>query len=195
MRHFILACNLCLTLIAAAVENQPAIDVVGDLAAVPDGHRTVSAYLVLADASKAIDFYIQAFGARVALREPEKPGAPVEHAELVIGDSLVMLADETPNEAKHGLKPLDPKAPRNSFLVLYVQDVDAVIKRAVAQGAVELDPASDRAWGDRLGVIKDPFGTVWYVITNMEAAAKLQPQTRQIEPKERKPSEFASVNP
>ena len=131
---------------------------------VPDGYNSVMPYLVVDGASAAIDFYKQAFGAREALRL-DAPGGRVGHAELVIGDAKIMLADEFPDMGARG-----PKSVGGSpvSLHLYVEDVDAVVKRALAAGAKEVRPIKDQFYGDRMGTVEDPFGHTWHVATHVE---------------------------
>lgn len=134
---------------------------------VPDGYHSVTPYLVVDGAAAAIAFYEKAFGATVALRM-EAPGGRIGHAELVIGTSRVMLADEHPEIGARG-----PRAIGGSpvSLMLYIADVDAVVRRAVASGAKLQRPVEDKLYGDRMGSIVDPFGHVWHVATHMEDVA------------------------
>lgn len=131
---------------------------------VPKGHHTVTPYLACRGAGKAIEFYRKAFGATVAMRMPG-PGGSVGHAELRIGDSRIMLADEYPD-----MDFLAPPARNGTpvHLHLYVRNADALVKRALAAGAKLLRPVGDQFYGDRLGTVEDPFGHVWHVATHKE---------------------------
>jgi PhnB protein len=135
--------------------------------AVPDGYHTVTPYLVIRDAAKAIEFYKKAFDAKETFRMPG-PGGKIMHAELEIGDSKVMLGEEMP---EHGAK--SPQAlggsPVNVFL--YVEDADKVFQQAVAAGARVTMPLADQFWGDRYGKLADPFGHQWSVATHKEDVA------------------------
>ena len=133
--------------------------------AIPEGFRTVTAHMTLNDAAAAIEFYKKAFGAEEIMRMPGPGGKGVMHAEIKIGDSIIMLNDEFPD---HG-----PKAPTSlngtSFVVhLYVNDVDAAFDKAVAAGAKPSMPVTDMFWGDRYGSVTDPFGHQWSVATHKE---------------------------
>jgi PhnB protein len=130
----------------------------------PEGYSDVSAYLIVDGAAAALDFYTTVFGATVRVRM-DAPGGKVGHAEFDIGDSLLMLADEDADMDARG-----PRAVGGSpvMLCLYVQDVDAVVERAVANGATLLRPVEDKFYGDRAGVIEDPFGHRWNVATHVE---------------------------
>ncbi len=131
---------------------------------IPDGYHTVTPYLIVDWASRAIDFYKQAFGAVERLRIPG-PNGRVGHAELAIGDSTIMIADEYPDMGIKG-----PKSIGGSpvSLHLYVENVDAVIERAVAAGGTLQRPIANQFYGDRMGSIIDPFGHVWHVSTHIE---------------------------
>ena len=131
---------------------------------IPDGYPTVTPYLIVRGAAAAIDFYRTAFGAAERMRM-DAPGGAVGHAELLIGGSLVMLADEMPemgwsSPAAIGGTPVSPH--------LYVDDVDAVVERALAAGAALSRPIADQFYGDRLGMVIDPFGHVWSISTHIE---------------------------
>jgi PhnB protein len=136
----------------------------GKVKPIPDGYHSVTPYLILADATRALDFYKQAFGAREIMRMPA-PGGKVGHAEIEIGGSRIMLADEFPE-----MNCKSPKAFGGSpvSIHLYVEDADAIAKRAVAAGAVLKRPVEDQFYGDRLGTLEDPFGHTWHVSTHKE---------------------------
>ena len=130
---------------------------------IPDGYRSVTPYLYIDGAVAAIDYYKKAFGATEVLRMPN-PDGRIAHAEIRIGDSIVMLADESEQ-----IKAFSPKhyggAPGS--ILLYVEDVDAVFNRAVEAGAKVERPLADQFYGDRTGGIEDPFGHHWYIATHV----------------------------
>ena len=130
---------------------------------IPEGYGTVTPYLVIKGASDAIEFYKKAFGAEEGLRM-EHSGF-IGHAELKIGDSHVMLADEFPDMGIVGPKTIGGTP---VSLAIYVEDVDAVFKRAIEAGAVERRPVQDQFYGDRMGTLEDPFGHVWSIGTHVE---------------------------
>ena len=128
--------------------------------AIPDGYHTITPYLYFDGAAKAIDWYAKAFGAKERMRMPGPDGA-IGHAELQIGDSLVMMAD-MPDQSPKKLGAV------TSSFVLYVEDVDAAFKRAIDAGAKELQPVEDKFYGDRMGTLADPFGHEWSLGTHIE---------------------------
>jgi len=131
---------------------------------IPDGYHTVTPYLVVNGAANALDFYKKAFGATELFRFPQ-PDGKIMHAEIKIGDSPLMLADEFPE--------MNARSPQ-SFggspvtIMLYVEDVDALYSQAVAAGAKPLRPVKDQFYGDRSGSVTDPFGHVWHISTHIE---------------------------
>jgi uncharacterized glyoxalase superfamily protein PhnB len=129
----------------------------------PEGMHTVTPHLVCAGAVQAIEFYKKAFSAVEILRLPG-PNGKLMHAEIRIGDSTIMLAEETPEWGALG-----PKSLKGSPVTihLYVENVDAFVERAVAAGAKITMPVADMFWGDRYGQIEDPFGHRWSVATNV----------------------------
>jgi PhnB protein len=131
---------------------------------IPDGYHSVTPYLIFSGASDAIAFYKKAFGAEEIMRM-DAPGGRVGHAELQIGDSRIMLADEHPE-----LQALSPKTIGGSpvTLHLYVENVDAAVERAIAAGATLVRPVADQFYGDRTGGIADPFGYRWFIATHKE---------------------------
>ena len=133
---------------------------------IPDGYQAVTPYLIVSGAARALDFYTQVFGATELMRLAGPNG--VAHAEMRIGDSVVMLADESPDMGYKG-----PVALGGSpvSLMLYVADVDATFQRAIAAGAVQQRPVKDQFYGDRSGTLEDPFGHVWTVATHIEDVA------------------------
>lgn len=134
---------------------------------IPDGYHSVTPYLVIANAGKAIEFYKKAFGA-IECSRLESPDGKVMHAEIKIGDSPIMLSDEYPDW--NALSPLTIGGTAVSIM-LYVEDVDAIVSSAVAAGATLLMPVSDQFWGDRMGSIVDPFGHKWSIATHIEDVA------------------------
>jgi PhnB protein len=130
----------------------------------PEGYHSVTPYLAVDDAAAALAFYQRAFGARERMRMPGR-GGKVRHAEIEIGDSCIMLADEYPDMGFRS-----PKAIGGTpvTLHLYVDDVDAVARQAVAAGAREVRPVKDQFYGDRTGTVEDPFGHVWHIATHKE---------------------------
>jgi len=131
---------------------------------IPEGHHTVTPYLILEGAAEAIEFYKSAFGATELFRFPT-PDGKIGHAEIKIGDSPVMLADAYPEMGYKGAKSLGG-SPVN--LMIYVEDVDSVFNRAVEAGATVREAVSDKFYGDRIGTLIDPFGHVWHVATHKE---------------------------
>ncbi len=131
---------------------------------IPEGYHTVQADLVVRDAAGAIEFYKEAFGAEELFRF-DMPGGKIGHAELKIGDSIVMLADEMPGGCCRSPESLGGTAVN---IFLYVEDVDQFVDRAVAAGAKVAMPVKDMFWGDRYGQISDPFGHFWSIATHQE---------------------------
>ncbi len=130
---------------------------------IPAGYHTLTPYLIIRDAAQAIEFYKQAFGAEEIFRMPMSDGR-IGHAEMRIGDSMVMLADEMPEEGYSSPHLLNGTTV--SFMV-YVADVDAAFQRAVDAGAKVLRPVKDQFYGDRTGTLADPFGHVWSIGTHI----------------------------
>jgi len=133
---------------------------------IPDGYHSVTPYLVIKGAANAINFYKRAFGAEELFRMPG-PDGKVMHAELVIGDSRIMLGEE-PDQAGGTL----------SSIYLYVPDVDATFKQAVDAGAKQSMPVQNMFWGDRSGKLTDPFGQRWQLATHREDITPEQIQQR-----------------
>jgi PhnB protein len=134
---------------------------------IPDGHHTVTPYLMISGAAKALDFYKKAFGAKEVLRM-DGPEGKVMHAEIQIGDSRIMLADEMPNMPDMGFRSPSSLGGTGVGILLYVPDVDALAKQATAAGAKELRPVQDQFYGDRAGTFADPFGHMWTLSTHIE---------------------------
>jgi PhnB protein len=124
----------------------------------------VTPYLIINGAAAAIDFYKKAFGATELFRMPD-PGGKVAHAEMQVGDSRIMLADEFPERGFRGPQALGGSA---VGMHLYVDDVDAIMRQALAGGAKEMEPVSDKFYGDRSGSVVDPFGHLWTISTHKE---------------------------
>ncbi|HKP17287.1 MAG TPA: VOC family protein [Gaiellaceae bacterium] len=131
---------------------------------IPEGYNTVTPYLSLDDAAAAIDFYKKAFGAKERMRMPT-PDGRIGHAELEIGDSLVMLADTFPQSQTKSPKELGGTT---GGVFLYVEDIDAWYKQAVDAGATATMEPQDMFWGDRFGSLVDPFGHHWSLATHTE---------------------------
>ena len=130
---------------------------------IPDGYHTLTPYLIVQGASDAIDFYKKALGATETARHTLDDGR-IMHAEIRVGDSPIMLADEAP-----GMGAKDPKAFGSPVsLFLYVEDVDASFDRAVEAGAKAIRPVADQDYGDRMGGVEDPFGYSWWLATHVE---------------------------
>lgn len=131
---------------------------------IPEGYHTLTPYLAVGDAARAIGFYKEAFGARERMRM-ETPDGKIGHAELEIGDSLVMLSDPFPEATLRSPKELGGTS---ASVFMYVEDVDGVVRRAVAAGATVTMEVEDMFWGDRFGTISDPFGHSWSIATHVE---------------------------
>jgi PhnB protein len=131
---------------------------------IPEGYHTVTPYLVVKGASRAIEFYKRAFGATELMRF-EGPDGRLGHAEIKIGNSPVMLADEFPEMGFRSPQSLGGTA---SGILLYVEDVDAQFQKAVAAGGKILRPLQDQFYGDRSGTLEDPFGHTWTLATHQE---------------------------
>lgn len=129
---------------------------------IPDGYHSITPYLIITNAAKALDFYKTAFGAKEVMRMA-MPNGKVMHAEITIGNSKIMLADEAPE--------MDARSPQTIgatpvLIHLYVENVDKFIQHAVANGAKLTRPIQDQFYGDRSGGITDPFGHVWGIATH-----------------------------
>lgn len=134
--------------------------------AIPDGFHTITPGLTCKNAAKAIDFYKQVFNAQEIMRM-NGPGDTVAHAELRIGDSIIMLGDEFPGMSKAP----DPNSPPSNSLFLYTENVDALFDRAVKAGAKVEMPLDNQFWGDRYGKVRDPFGHQWGLAQHVEDVA------------------------
>jgi len=131
---------------------------------IPEGYQTLTPYLAVDNATEAIEFYKRAFGAKERVRMPGPEGT-IGHAELEIGDSLVMLSDPFPQATTRTPKELGGTS---ASVFMYVEDVDAVVKQAVGAGATVTMEVADQFWGDRFGSVKDPFGHLWSIATHVE---------------------------
>ena len=131
---------------------------------IPEGYHVITPYLTVDDAAEAIEYYKEAFGAKERGRM-DAPEGKIGHAELEIGDSLVMLSDALPQFATRSPRELGGTS---VSIHMYVEDVDAVVKKAVDAGATITMEVADQFWGDRFGSVKDPFGHVWSIATHVE---------------------------
>ena len=131
---------------------------------IPEGYHTLQIYLAVEDASKAIDFYKEAFGAEETIRMPGPDGS-VAHAELQIGDSKLMLSDPFPQS---NVRPPSERGGPTASIFMYVDDVDATFEQAQRAGATVVSDLEDMFWGDRFGTLADPFGQVWSIATHIE---------------------------
>jgi PhnB protein len=131
---------------------------------IPDGYQALTPYLIIGGAASAIEFYQKVFGATELMRLAS-PDGKIGHAELMINDSRIMLADESPQTDARG-----PRSVGGSpvMLMLYGEDVDATAKRAIAAGAKLTRPIEDQFYGDRAGGLEDPFGHHWHIATHKE---------------------------
>jgi PhnB protein len=137
-----------------------------DVKPIPEGYHSVTPYLAVKGAAEAIEYYSKAFGAIELFRMPN--GDKIGHAEIKIGDSPIMLADEHPEMGHVGPQSLSGTS---VSLMIYVDDVDAIYPQAIALGGTELRPLQDQFYGDRSGTLKDPFGHVWTIATHKEDVA------------------------
>jgi len=131
---------------------------------IPDGYHSVTPYLIVDDAARAIEFYKKAFSAVELMRMPA-PGGKIGHAEIRVGDSPIMLADESPEMGHRSARTLGGSP---ISLMVYVEDVDARVAQAVAAGGKLVRPVANQFYGDRSGGVDDPFGYHWYLATHVE---------------------------
>jgi PhnB protein len=141
---------------------------------IPDGYHTATPYLIIHGAADAIDYYKKAFGATELFRFPT-PDGKIGHAEIKIGDSPIMLADEYPAMGYNGPQSLGGSP---VSLMLYVDDVDTVFSRAIDAGGAVKEAVSDKFYGDRIGTLTDPFGHVWHISTHKEDVSIEEMQQR-----------------
>jgi PhnB protein len=142
---------------------------------IPEGFHTVTPYLCIKDAARAIEFYKKAFGATEVMRLVDPTNGKIGHAQIQIGASMVMLADEFP---EMGI--LSPQSLGGSpvSISLFVADVDALASQAIAAGAKVLGPVADQFWGERSGKFEDPFGHIWLIQTRTEEVSPEEMQRR-----------------
>ncbi len=141
---------------------------------IPEGYHSVTPYLIFNDAARAIEFYKEAFGATELFRMAA-PGGKIGHAEIKIGDSHVMLADE---HAEMNARSVQSIGGSPVSFMLYVADVDAQVEQAVKAGAKLNRPVADQFYGDRTGGVADPFGYNWYLATHVEDIAPAELERR-----------------
>lgn len=141
---------------------------------IPDGYNSVTPYLIIQDAAQAINYYQTAFAAKLRLRL-DMPNGKVGHAELIIGDSVIMIAEQCPEYDSHAPQ---PGANLPVKIHLFVQDVDSTVARAIEAGATLQRPVQDHFYGDRSGTIIDPFGHSWYIATHVEDMSNEEMQRR-----------------
>jgi PhnB protein len=133
--------------------------------AIPEGYHSITPYLVVNDASKAIDFYKSAFGDKETCRHHGPDGKSIMNAELKIGDSIILLSDEFPHGGCRLPKSIGGTA---VMLHIYTEDVDKVFNQAIPAGATIVMPVMDAFWGDRYGQLSDPFGYIWSIATHKQ---------------------------
>ena len=131
---------------------------------IPEGYHSLTPYLAVEDAAKAIDFYKEAFGAEELMRMPG-PDGKIAHAELQLGDSKLMLSDPFPQS---NVRPPSERGGPTASIFMYVEDVDATFEQAQRSGADVVSELEDMFWGDRFGTVSDPFGHVWSLATHKE---------------------------
>jgi PhnB protein len=131
---------------------------------IPEGYHTITPYLVVDDGTKAIEFYQRAFGAKERGRMLG-PDGKIAHAEIEIGDSVIMVSDPFPQSST---KPPKEVGATTASLFVYSEDVDAAVQKAVDAGATVTMPVEDMFWGDRFGTVQDPFGHQWAIATHKE---------------------------
>ncbi|MCY3756294.1 MAG: VOC family protein [Acidobacteria bacterium] len=141
---------------------------------IPEGYHSVTPYLILKNAAAAIEFYEKAFGASELFRM-EAPGGKIGHAEIRIGDSHVMLADEYPDMGFRGPESLGGTS---VHLMIYVDDVDTIYPQAIVAGGKEMRPLQNQFYGDRSGTLADPFGHVWTISTHVEDVSEEEMKKR-----------------
>jgi|TARA_B100001063_G_C16740476_1_gene544504 PhnB protein len=134
------------------------------VSAIPKGFSSVTPYLIIEGAQQAICFYRDAFNAQLVMQMPLPEGG-IGHAEIIIGDSHIMISDSCPDES---FKSPNALGGTPVSLMLYVEDVDSVFKKAIELGATEVRPVHDQFYGDRAGTLQDPFGHIWTIGTHKE---------------------------
>ena len=143
------------------------------VSAIPEGYHSITPYLTVDDPEAALDFYARAFGAETVMRM--EMGGTIAHAEIRIGNSFVMLSGEWPDMDKLGPK---ARGGATASLMVYLGDVDAAFRRALEAGATEERAPENQFWGDRMGVLKDPFGHSWMLATHVEDVAEDEMERR-----------------
>lgn len=141
---------------------------------IPEGYHSLTPYLIVKDAPKLIDFLIKAFGAKEIYRTNSKDGNII-HAEIKVGDSMLMMSEAT-----------ETNPPSNIMFYHYVEDVDAVYKKALGAGAVSIAEVTNQFYGDRSGGVQDPTGNKWYIATHVEDLSGEEMQKREEEMKKKK---------
>lgn len=141
---------------------------------VPQGYHTATPYLTIKNAARALDFYKKAFGAQEVARM-DAPDGKVAHAEIKVGDSMIMIAEEMPGSGNRSPESLGGTT---ASIFLYVDNADAIFDRAVSAGAQVETALADMFWGDRYGRLKDPFGHSWSVATHKEDVAPAEMEKR-----------------
>lgn len=141
---------------------------------IPEGYHSLTPYLIVNGAAAAIEFYKQAFHAVEVLRLPT-PAGTLAHAELRIGDAILMMADEFPEMGARGPKTIGGSP---ISMLIYTEDADAMFNRAVAAGAKVLRPMADQFYGDRSGTLEDPFGHTWSIATHTEDLSPAEIEAR-----------------
>lgn len=132
---------------------------------IPDGYHTATPYLYIRGAARAIEFYKAAFGAKERMRMPGETPDSIGHAEIEIGDSAIMLSDEN---LAMDVRSAETLGGSPISIVLYVEDVDSMVRRATDAGATLTRPPEDAFYGDRTATVSDPFGLVWHIHTHIE---------------------------
>jgi len=140
----------------------------------PPGYHSVTPYMTLRDAKSALDFYTRAFGAELVMKL-DMPDGKVAHAEIRIGDSILMLSEENPEWGNTSPQQLGGSP---VHLMIYVPDADAAFARALAAGAEKVRPVEDQFYGDRSGTVKDPYGYQWTLATHLEDVSTEEAQRR-----------------
>ena len=143
--------------------------------AIPDGYHRIQPYLYIRGAAEAIDFYKKVFGATERMRMPQ-PDGRIGHAEILFGDSVIMLADEHPEKEIHSPKHFGGSP---ISIMLYVEDCDAVYQQALSAGAKSLREPADQFYGDRMAGVEDPFGFQWWLGTHIKDVSKEELQKPQ----------------
>lgn len=154
------------------------------VAPIPKGYHSVTPYMVMQNAQKAIDFYQKVFGAKTMMKM-DKPGGKIGHAELKIGDAKIMLCDEFPEMGARSPQAFGGTA---VSIHLYTKNVDTIVKAAVTAGAKLLMPVQDTYYGDRSGSIEDPFGHKWHIATRVENVSPATMKKRAAEMAKKKPA-------